>query len=105
VSEEGSVVADPDGGIASLRNLMVPENMKASQALKDFLLSKAASGAATDPAQATVDLQQTLSLLISSHLEVINVLGAMEHNAKSLKAQLTNLSSQQGGRHAAKPSD
>lgn len=96
-------MAEPDGGIANLRNIMVPENMKASQALKDFLLSRAEAGTTIDPVQSTVDLQTTLSLLISSHLEVVHVLGAMEHNAKAVRSQLANLASQQGGRHAAKP--
>lgn len=97
-------MAQPDGGIEALRGLMVPENMKASQALKDFLLSKAESGGApTDPTTAAVDLQMTLGLLISSHLEVVNALGAMEANAKSISAQLANLANDSSGRHAAKP--
>jgi hypothetical protein len=96
-------VADPGGGIESLRNIMVPENMKASQALKDFLISRAESGTNVNPVQSTVDLQTTLSLLISSHLEVVHILGAMEHNAKAVRSQLADLAGQQGGRHAAKP--
>jgi len=96
-------VADPDAGNASLHDIMVPENMKASQALKEFLISRAESGTTIDPVQSTVDLQTTLSLLISSHLEVVHILGAMEHNAKAVRSQLANLAGQQGGRHAAKP--
>jgi hypothetical protein len=96
-------VVSPDDGIAILRNLMVPENMKASQALKDFLLNQAERGPTTDPAQGAADFQATLGLLISSHLEVVNILGAMENNAKALNEQLTkNLASQPAGRHAAK---
>jgi hypothetical protein len=96
-------VVNPDVGIESLRNLMVPENMKASQALRDFFLSKAEAGVTADPAQTMADWTQTLALLVSSHLEVVNVLGAMEHNGKVLKEQLGNLADGPTGRHAAPP--
>jgi len=95
-------VVNPDVGITSLRNMLVPENMQASQALKDFFLNKAERGVSTDPAEQMEDLTKTLTLLIASHLEVVNVLGAMEQNGKMLKEQLTNLATGgPSGRHAA----
>lgn len=80
-------MTDPNAA-AALRNMKVPENMASSQALKDFLISQSE----TDPTTTTLDdqlkaHQQLLALLVGSHLEVVNVLGALEETLKIVAAQ------------------
>lgn len=59
--------------------MKVPEQMAGSQALKDFLISQSE----IDQSSTTLDEQlnahrQLLALLVGSHLEVVNILGALE---------------------------
>ncbi len=62
-----------------LRNLKVPERMTGSQALRDFLLIHIddQESLANNPER----LKQLNGLLILSHLEVVNALGALESAA------------------------
>jgi hypothetical protein len=68
-------VTNPDMA-AVVRNMKVPERMTSSQALRDFLLNHLEDDEATASGQA--QLTQLIELLILSHLEVINALGALE---------------------------
>ena len=61
---------------AVLRNIKVPERMTGSQALRDFLLNHLEDDEAT--ARSQEQLQQLNGLLILSHLEVVNAIGALE---------------------------
>ncbi|MGB9223234.1 hypothetical protein [Mycobacterium sp.] len=61
---------------AVLRNMKVPERMTSSQALRDFLLNHLEDDEAT--ASSAAQLKQLNGLLILSHLEVVNALGALE---------------------------
>ena len=61
---------------AVLRNMKVPERMTSSQALRDFLLNHLEDDEAT--ANSAAQLKQLNGLLILSHLEVVNALGALE---------------------------
>lgn len=61
---------------AVLRNMKVPERMTSSQALRDFLLNHLEDDEAT--ASSAAQLKQLNGLLILSHLEVVNTLGALE---------------------------
>lgn len=68
-------MTDPD--IATvLRQMKIPERMTSSQALRDFLLANTEDGrnVPTGPEQ----VLQLNGLLLLSHLEVINALGALE---------------------------
>ncbi|OBK21389.1 hypothetical protein A5634_10225 [Mycobacterium asiaticum] len=62
-----------------LRQMKVPERMKGSQALRDFLLIYVddEESIAANPDR----LKQLNGLMILSQLEVINALGALEENA------------------------
>lgn len=61
-----------------LRQIKVPEQMKGSQALRDFLLVYVDD----EESLATPErLKQLNGLLILSHLEVVNALGALEERA------------------------
>jgi hypothetical protein len=71
-------VTNPDMA-AVLRNMKVPERMTSSQALRDFLLNHLEDDEATASSQA--QLKQLNGLLILSHLEVVNALGALEGTA------------------------
>lgn len=59
-----------------LRQMKIPERMTSSQALRDFLLANTEDGrnVPTGPEQ----VLQLNGLLLLSHLEVINALGALE---------------------------
>lgn len=75
-------MTDPNA-IAGLRSMRVPEGMSTSQALKDFLIIQSQ----VDQSSTTIDEQinahrQLLGLLIASHLEVVNILGAIEETLK-----------------------
>lgn len=59
-----------------LRNMKVPERMTSSQALRDFLLANTEAG--QDMPRGQEQLLQLNGLLLLSHLEVINALGALE---------------------------
>lgn len=68
-------MTDPD--IATvLRQMKIPERMTSSQALRDFLLANTEDGrnVPTGPEQ----VLQLNGLLLLSHLEVIDALGALE---------------------------
>lgn len=69
-----------------LRQMKVPERMKGSQALRDFLLIYVddEESIAENPER----LKQLNGLLIFSQLEVINALGAMEENAAAVRAEM-----------------
>lgn len=61
-----------------LRQIKVPEQMKGSQALRDFLLVYVDD----EESLATPErLKQLNGLLLLSHLEVVNTLGALEERA------------------------
>lgn len=64
---------------AILQQMKVPERMKGSQALRDFLLIYVGDedSIANNPER----LKQLNGLMILSQLEVINALGALEENA------------------------
>ncbi|AXN44846.1 hypothetical protein DSM43518_03056 [Mycobacterium marinum] len=67
-------MTDPDMATI-LRNMKVPVRMTGSQALRDFLLIYVDD----EESLATPErLKQLNGLLILSHLEVVNALGAME---------------------------
>jgi hypothetical protein len=68
-------VTNPDMA-AVVRNMKVPERMTNSRALRDFLLSQLEEGEATSRGQ--TELTQLIELLILSHLEVVDALGALE---------------------------
>jgi len=85
-------VTDPDMA-TTLRNLKVPTRMTSSQELRDFLLAgfEQPEGSPEGPVQ----LNQLTELVIRSHLEVIDALGALEervaaaeHNAAQLKKSI-----------------
>ncbi|MHA7652481.1 hypothetical protein ACX9NE_23930 [Mycobacterium sp. ML4] len=63
-----------------LRQMKVPERMKGSQALRDFLLIYVddEESIAANPER----LKQLNGLMILSQLEVINALGALEESAQ-----------------------
>jgi hypothetical protein len=71
-------VTNPDMA-AVVRNMKVPERMTSSRALRDFLLNRLEDDEATASGQ--VQLTQLIELLILSHLEVVNALGALEGSA------------------------
>ncbi|ORV86559.1 hypothetical protein AWC11_17250 [Mycobacterium interjectum] len=82
LSGRRSIVTDPNA-IAGLRSMRVPEGMGSSQALKDFLIVQSQ----VDQSSTSLDEQinahrQMLGLLIASHLEVVNILGAIEETLK-----------------------
>lgn len=64
-----------------LRQMKVPERMKGSQALRDFLLIYVddEESIAANPER----LKQLNGLMILSQLEVINALGALEESAQN----------------------
>lgn len=64
-----------------LRQMKVPERMKGSQALRDFLLIYVddEESIAANPER----LKQLNGLMILSQLEIINALGAMEESARN----------------------
>ncbi len=64
-----------------LRQMKVPERMKGSQALRDFLLIYVddEESIAANPER----LKQLNGLMILSQLEIINALGALEENAQN----------------------
>lgn len=66
---------------AILRQMKVPERMKGSQALRDFLLIYVddEESIAANPER----LKQLNGLMILSQLEVINALGALEESAQN----------------------
>jgi hypothetical protein len=68
-------VTNPDMATI-LRNMKVPERMTGSQALCAFLLARTEQGENVPDSQE--QLKQLNGLLILSHLEVINALGALE---------------------------
>jgi hypothetical protein len=59
-----------------LRNMKVPERMAASQGLRAFLLAATEGG--KDMANTDETQKQLNWLMLLSHLEVINALGALE---------------------------
>ncbi|QUR67703.1 hypothetical protein [Mycobacterium spongiae] len=59
-----------------LRSMKVPERMTSSRALRDFLLANTDDGQQMPRGQE--QLLQLNGLLLLSHLEVINALGALE---------------------------
>ncbi|BBX73027.1 hypothetical protein H7H78_19135 [Mycobacterium shinjukuense] len=61
-----------------LREIKVPEQMKGSQALRDFLLIHVGD---EESLASPERLKQLNGLLILSHLEVVNALGALEERA------------------------
>ncbi|CAM4348851.1 hypothetical protein MB901379_02673 [Mycobacterium basiliense] len=69
-------MTDPDMA-AMLRQLKVPERMTSSQALRDFLLANTEDDEPSSPEK----LRQLNGLLLLSHLEVVNALGAMEQQS------------------------
>jgi hypothetical protein len=64
-----------------LRQMKVPERMKGSQALRDFLLIYVddEESVAANPER----LKQLNGLMILSQLEIINALGALEESAQN----------------------
>ncbi len=62
---------------AILRNMKIPENLSASQALREYLLAQS-EGRPQLPERDEELQKQTTTLLLLSHLEVINALGALE---------------------------
>lgn len=64
-----------------LRQMKVPERMKGSQALRDFLLIYVddEESIAANPER----LKQLNGLMILSQLEIINALGALEESAQN----------------------
>ncbi|OBS02474.1 hypothetical protein A9W98_14725 [Mycobacterium gordonae] len=66
---------------AVLRQMKVPERMKGSQALRDFLLIYVddEESIAANPER----LKQLNGLMILSQLEIINALGALEESAQN----------------------
>ncbi|MDP7701782.1 MULTISPECIES: hypothetical protein [unclassified Mycobacterium] len=64
-----------------LRQMKVPERMKGSQALRDFLLIYVddEESIAANPER----LKQLNGLMILSQLEIINALGALEESARN----------------------
>jgi hypothetical protein len=85
-------VTDPDMA-TTLRNLKVPKRMTSSQELRDFLLAGIEEGEGSP--DGPVQLNQLTELVILSHLEVIDALGALEeriaaaeHNAAQLKKSI-----------------
>lgn len=64
-----------------LRQMKVPERMKGSQALRDFLLVYVddEESVAANPER----LKQLNGLMILSQLEIINALGALEESAQN----------------------
>jgi hypothetical protein len=68
------VVTNPDMGTI-LRNMKVPERMTGSQELRNYLISYVERG----ESQPNAEEQHKLNwLLVFSHLEVLNALGALE---------------------------
>jgi hypothetical protein len=61
---------------AVVRSMKVPDRMTSSQALRDFLLNHLDDDEAAASSQER--LRQLNGLLILSHLEVVNALGALE---------------------------
>jgi hypothetical protein len=59
-----------------LRNMKVPERMNASQSLRAFLLAATEGG--KDMANTDETQKQLNWLMLLSHLEVVNALGALE---------------------------
>lgn len=71
--------------VAGLRDIKVPAGMNATQALKEFLVSQAGIDQSSVPLQQQLNAnQQLLVLLIGSHLEVVNTLGALEEGLMKL---------------------
>ncbi|KAA1249964.1 hypothetical protein F0Q45_12200 [Mycobacterium simiae] len=68
-----------------LKNMKIPERMTGSQALRDFLLiySDDEETLANNPER----VKQLNGLLILSHLEVVNALGALEAAAAEQHAE------------------
>ncbi|HTQ18304.1 hypothetical protein [Mycobacterium sp.] len=66
-----------------LRNMKVPEQMSGSQELRNYLVSYIERGdSEPDPAE-----QHKLNwLLVISHLEVVNALGALEEHMNSAQS-------------------
>jgi hypothetical protein len=62
---------------AILRNMKIPENLSASQALREYLLAQS-EGRPQLPERDEELQKQTTTLLLLSHLEVVNALGALE---------------------------
>ncbi len=62
---------------AILRNMRIPENLSASQALREYLLAQS-EGRPQLPERDEELQKQTTTLLLLSHLEVLNALGALE---------------------------
>ena len=64
-----------------LRNMKVPERLTASQALRAYLLAQTEGGhdMPTDEEQ----LKQVNWLMVLSHLEIVNALGALEERMAS----------------------
>jgi hypothetical protein len=73
--EKECVVTDPDMATV-LRNMKVPERMAGSQALRAYLLSRIEQG--EDAPDSPDEVKRLNALLLLSHLEVINALGALE---------------------------
>jgi len=72
-----------------LRNMKVPERMTGSQALRDFLLIYVDD---EESLASPERLKQLNGLLILSHLEVVNALGAVE--ARSAEQHVENFRQQ-----------
>lgn len=66
-------MTNPDT-VAILRNVRIPAAMVNSEQLRDFLLEKAECGDDSPPAGES----RLLNLVVASHLEILNVLGALE---------------------------
>jgi hypothetical protein len=62
---------------AILRNMKIPENLSASQGLREYLLAQS-EGRPQLPERDEELQKQTTTLLLLSHLEVLNALGALE---------------------------
>jgi hypothetical protein len=71
---EEIIVTNPDMGTI-LRNLKVPERMTGSQELRNYLISYVERGDSEPDAEEQHKLNW---LLVLSHLEVVNALGALE---------------------------
>jgi hypothetical protein len=69
---------------AILRNMKIPENLSASQALREYLLAQS-EGRPQLPERDEELQKQTTTLLLLSHLEVVNALGALEERMSRMR--------------------
>lgn len=71
--------------IAVLHNLKVPEKMSAGRALRDFLISQSETDHSSAGLEQRLEVnRQLMALLLGSHLEVVQFIGALEECVKNL---------------------